>query len=130
MNEPSQYQPCIPGCRAVVPAELQTERLCVAHFLSSVEKACAEMRRETAAAYSSAIRQTEIANYVVTSGMRLAQVATGSARLSDAMKSRVLTTFLTLMNLRESMDRAASRFVPERQAPRSAEAPASAAVPS
>jgi hypothetical protein len=130
MSEPSQYQSCIRGCRAVVPDELQTERLCVAHFLSSVEKVCAEMRRETAAAYASATRQTEIANYVVTSGVRLAQVATGSARLSDPMKSRILTTFLTLMNLRESMDRAASRFAPERQAPRSGDALASAAVPS
>jgi hypothetical protein len=41
--------------------------------------------------------------------MKLTQVATGRMRLSDEYKKRILTTFLTLMNLQESLDRAANR---------------------
>jgi hypothetical protein len=41
--------------------------------------------------------------------MKLTEVATGRLRLSDELKKRVLTTFLTLMNLQESLDRSANR---------------------
>ena len=126
MSEPSQHQPCMPGCQAPVPAELEADGLCVLHFILSLEQACAEMRRETAASRASAARQVEIASYVAAAAVTLAQVATGSLRLSDELKKRVLTTFLTLMNLRENLDRAASRGAPELRAPRAAVASASA----
>jgi hypothetical protein len=41
--------------------------------------------------------------------MKLTQVATGRTRLTDDYKRRILTTFLTLMNLQESLERAANR---------------------
>ncbi len=113
MNDAGQYRPCELGCNAPVPAELESERLCVLHFILSVEQACAEMRRETAAGRASAERQTEILNHVVGCGATLARVATGSLRLTDELKKRILSTFLTLMNLRENLDRSASRGVPE-----------------
>jgi hypothetical protein len=39
-------------------------------------------------------------------------VATGNQRLPDELKARILNTFLTLMNLRENMERAAARQKP------------------
>ena len=126
MSEPSQHRPCMPGCHGPVPPELEAESLCVLHFILTLEHACAEMRRETAAGRASTARQVEIASYVAAAAVTLAQVATGSLRLSDELKKRVLTTFLTLMNLRENLDRAASRCAPEVRAARSAVAPASA----
>ncbi len=124
MSEPSQHQPCMLGCKVPVPAELESERLCVLHFILSVEQACAEMRRETAVGRASAARQAEIANYVAEAALKLAHVATGSLRLSDELKKRVLSTFLTLMNLRENLDRAASRSALELRAPKAAVAAA------
>jgi hypothetical protein len=38
--------------------------------------------------------------------------------MADELKARVLSTFLTLMNLRESLDRAAQRVPPGRTASR------------
>ena len=69
----------------------------------------AELRRETAQGKTSPNRQSEITSYVKTTAMKLTQVATGHTRLSDEYKKRILTTFLTLMNLRESLERAANR---------------------
>jgi len=40
---------------------------------------------------------------------KLARVATSGLHLTDDLKARVLSTFLTLMNLRENLDRAAMR---------------------
>ena len=126
MSDPGQQRSCIFHCQAPVPLELEADGLCVLHFILSMEQACAEMRRETAASRASAARQAEIANYIGASALRLAQLATGGLRLSDELKKRVLTTFLTLMNLRENLDRAASRGAPELRAPRAAVASASA----
>src|SRR5579863_2590622 len=108
-------QCCIPGCGTPVPAELELEGFCVPHFLSSAEKACAEMRRETAAGASNAIRRAEVENYVAAAAVKLALVGTGSARLSDEIKKRVLTTFLTLMILRENLDRASNHLSPRQR---------------
>jgi hypothetical protein len=108
-------QCCIPGCGTSVPAELDHEGFCVPHFLSSAEKACAEMRRETAAGASNAIRRAELENYVAAEAVKLALVGTGSARLSDEIKKRVLTTFLTLMILRENLDRANNHLSPRQR---------------
>ena len=105
----------IPGCGTLVPAELETEGVCVPHFLASAETACAEMRRETAAGDSNPSRRAEFESYVAASAMKLALVGTGTARLSDEIKKRVLTTFLTLMILRENLDRAPNPFLPRKR---------------
>jgi hypothetical protein len=47
--------------------------------------------------------------------MKLALIGTGSSRLSDEIKKRVLTTFLTLMILRENLDRPADPYLPRRR---------------
>ena len=96
-------------CQLAVPHELETELLCVQHFLLGIEHDCAELRRETAQGKTSPTRQSEIASYVKTTAMKLTQVATGRMRLTDDYKKRILTSLLTLMNLQESLDRAANR---------------------
>ena len=102
-------QCCTPGCGTFVPAELGTEGFCVPHFLTSAERACSDIRRETASG-SDAIRRAEFENYVAASAIKLALIGTGSVRLSDEIKKRLLTTFLTLMILRENLDRTPSPF--------------------
>jgi hypothetical protein len=86
----SFHQCCNPGCGTLVPTELEIEGFCVPHFLSSAEKACAEIRREAATGESSAARRAEFETYVAASAMKLALIGTGSARLSDEIKKRVL----------------------------------------
>src|ERR1700690_644424 len=103
---------CVPGCGTLVPVELQSEGFCVSHFLSSAEKACSEMRREAATGESSAARRAELESYVAAAAMKLTLIGTGSARLTDEIKKRVLTTFLTLMILRENLDRPVNPFLP------------------
>jgi len=93
------------------------EGVCVPHFLANAESACAEMRRETAAGASNAARRAEVESYVAAAAVKLALVGTGSARLSDEIKKRVLTTFLTLMILRENLDRASAHFSPRQRTP-------------
>lgn len=97
------------GCQAPVPDELDEARLCVLHFTLRLEDACSELRREASAGLPDAPRRAEIAAYVASHGEKLARVATSGLLLSDAMKARILSTFLTLMNLRESLNRAAAR---------------------
>jgi hypothetical protein len=111
-------QCCTPGCRTLVPKELETEGFCVPHFLLSAENACTEMRRETALGGSNATRRAELESYVAASAFKLALIGTGSVRLSDEIKKRVLTTFLTLMILRENLDRPANPFLPRQRTPR------------
>ena len=113
MTEPSQNQSCLPGCQALIPPELQQECRCILHYTLGIEHACAEMRREMAMEKISETRQFEITNYIKIASMKLSEVAVGNAPLSDALKRRILTTFLTLMNLRESLVRSASRRMPE-----------------
>jgi hypothetical protein len=67
------------------------------------------MRHETAAGDLLDARRTEIEDYAAKSAAKLACLATGRLRLTDDMKKRVLTTFLTLMILRENLDRSAGR---------------------
>jgi len=110
----SLHQCCAPGCGTLVPAELETEGYCVPHYLSTAERVCAEMRREAAAGESSSTRRAELENFVAASAMKLALVCTGSIRLPDEIKKRILTTFLTLMILRENLDRPVNPFTPRR----------------
>ena len=109
MSEPRSESASLCWCQVPVPQELELDLLCVQHFLLGVEHDCAELRRETAQGKANATRQSEIASYVKSTAMKLTQVATGRMRLTDDYKKRILTTFLTLMNLQESLDRAANR---------------------
>jgi hypothetical protein len=127
MGNPSN-QCCTPGCGTLVPAELEIEGFCVPHFLSYAEKACSDIRRETAAGGSNATRRTEFESYVAASAVKLALIGTGSVRLSDEVKKRVLTTFLTLMILRENLDRAPNPFLPRQRTTRTEETVVSAAA--
>jgi hypothetical protein len=102
-------------CQVLVPQELASEGLCVVHFILGIEHDCAELRRETAMGKTSPERQSEIISYVKTTAMKLTEVATGRLRLSDELKKRILTTFLTLMNVQESLDRSANRTMSVRQ---------------
>lgn len=112
VEESGQPMSCLPGCHTPVPAELMTEKLCVLHFLLSVEHSCASMRRETVIGGSSAMRRSEIAAHVKGTAEKLSHVAVISPALSDEMKRRVLTAFVTLMNLQESLDRSTTRYGP------------------
>lgn len=54
-------------------------------------------------------RQREIMKFISEHGERLARVATSGLPLTDDLKARILSTFLTLMNLRENLDRSNMR---------------------
>ena len=131
MSEPSPHQPCISRCKAPVPAELKSVGLCVFHFTFSVEQTCAETHRQIALRGATPERQAEVAIYIGGCALLLARV-TSNLCLSDDLKRRILSTFLSLMNLRENLERAASRCTPQLRAPRSSVAPAqdAAVVPS
>src|ERR1700685_3118616 len=109
MSEPIRNQAVLVWSQVPVPPELEAECLCVLHFILGIDHDCADLRRETAMGKTSPARQSEIASYVKATAMRLTEVATGRTRLSDEFKKRILTSFLTLMNLQESLDRAANR---------------------
>jgi len=96
-------------CQLPVPQELETEVLCVQHFLTTVEHDCSDLRREIALGKTTPARHAEIADWVKSTANKLTIVAYGRLRLSDEFKKRILTTFLTLMNLHESLDRSANR---------------------
>lgn len=97
------------ACKYTVPAVLESEKLCVMHFTLAIEHVCAEMRRETVLGRASHERQVEIIHYIAEQGDRLSRTATSGVILTDELKARILNTFLTLMNLRENLDRAALR---------------------
>jgi hypothetical protein len=97
------------GCKNEAPPALTEQKLCVLHFTLSVETSCAEMRRETALGNAPQERQREIMRFITEHGERLARVATSGLHLTDDLKARILSTFLTLMNLRENLDRANMR---------------------
>src|SRR5579864_8961787 len=107
--------PCqISGCKNEAPPALTEQKLCVLHFTLSLEASCAEMRRETALGNAPHERQREIMRFITEHGERLARVATSGQSLTDDLKARILSTFLTLMNLRENLDRASMRTPPGR----------------
>jgi hypothetical protein len=97
------------GCKGQVPAALEPVRLCVLHFTLKIESECAQMRRETVYGRTPHARQVEIISYIADNGEMLARASTSGLHLADEMKARILNTFLTLMNLRENLDRAALR---------------------
>lgn len=102
--------PCkVNGCKNEAPPALADQQVCVLHFTLSIEGSCAEMRRETALGNAPHERQRDIMRFITDNGERLARVATSGLHLTDDLKARILSTFLTLMNLRENLDRANMR---------------------
>jgi hypothetical protein len=97
------------NCKLEVPTALRDYSLCVLHFTLSVENSCSEMRRETALGNAPYDRLHEIMRFVTDHGEILARVATSGMPLTDDLKARILSTFLTLMNLRENLDRSNMR---------------------
>ncbi len=100
------------GCKFDVPQELESEQLCLLHFTIRIEEEAAGMRRETVLGNAPHERQVQIIGYIRERGERLAHVATSGVHMSSEMKARVLNTFLTLMNLRENLDRSSARNFP------------------
>ncbi|PYU34717.1 MAG: hypothetical protein DMG28_05015 [Acidobacteria bacterium] len=74
------------------------------HLTFNMEQACARLRNEINQGTVSTERRAEIGGYVVGLSVMLARVAS-SISLPDDKKKRVLNTFLTLMILRETLDR-------------------------
>lgn len=97
------------GCKNEAPPALAEQKLCVLHFTLALETSCSEMRRETALGNAPHERQKEIMRFITDHGERLARVATSGLHLTDDLKARILSTFLTLMNLRENLDRSNMR---------------------
>ena len=104
MENCNGHRACIPRCKSSVPTELDSVGLCVYHFTWSVEEACAEMHRQVALRKATAERRAEIATFVGQSSYLLACV-TSNLCLSDGLKRRILCTFLSLMNLKENLER-------------------------
>ena len=99
----------VPGCKGSVPSPLDSQAVCLHHYVLTVERACSEMRRETVMGRAAHERQLEIIQYIGEQGELLARAATSGLHLADEMKARLLNTFLTLINLRENLDRAVLR---------------------
>lgn len=99
----------ITGCKMAVVADLEATELCISHFTLEVERSCNDMRLEAGLGTATKERRGDILRYIGEQGALLARIATTSPRLPDEQKARILSTFLTLMNLRESLDRAAAR---------------------
>jgi hypothetical protein len=97
------------GCKGQVPAALEPVHLCLLHFTLKVETDCAQMRRETVYGKTPHARHVEIIRFIAEQGEMLARASTSGLHLADEMKARILNTFLTLMNFRENLDRAALR---------------------
>jgi hypothetical protein len=115
VNSHPMPTPChIAGCKSNAPHALEEQKLCVLHYTLSLEASCSEMRRETALGNAPHDRQREIMRFITESGEKLARVATSGMPLTDDLKARILSTFLTLMNLRENLDRASMRTPPGR----------------
>jgi hypothetical protein len=99
----------VTGCKNDAPTALAEQKVCILHFTLSIESNCAGMRRETALGNAPHDRQREIMKFITEHGEKLARVATSGLPLTDDLKARILSTFLTLMNLRENLDRSNMR---------------------
>ncbi len=120
----SEHRVCVGHCKSPVPKELEAKGLCVSHFTLDIEKTCADMHRQIALRGVSPERQAEMAVYLEDCSVRLARVSS-SMCLSDQLKRRVLSTFLSLMNLRETLERAnGMRGSSQRTSPTAATFPA------
>lgn len=97
------------GCKIQVPGDLASVGKCILHFTLMIEEECGSMRREAALRDCSHERQLEFINQIADRGEILVRVATSGYPMSDEIKARILSTLLSLMNCRESIDRAADR---------------------
>jgi len=104
-----RYLPHFGDANTTSPPHWRSRKSVILHFTLSLEASCAEMRRETALGNAPQDRQKDIMKFITTNGESLARVATSGLHLTDDLKARVLSTFLTLMNLRENLDRASMR---------------------
>lgn len=111
MSKPREHCVRIPECEVSVPVELGSVGLCVSHFTLSVENKCADIHREIALRKVTAERGAEVATYIGECALLLARLIS-SRCLSDDLKKRILCSFVSLMNLRENLDRAASSQAP------------------
>ncbi len=127
MGESCNHQGLVSRCKLLVPSELDSVGLCVLHFTLKVEQNCAELHRQIALCGATPERQAEVAIYISECVSLLARI-TSSLSLSDDLKPRVLSTFLSLMNLRDKIARPAS--YPERRGPRRSVVPVPAAAAS
>lgn len=98
------------GCPAKVPTDFGEVRMCVFHFTLFIEEECAEIRRETARGQISHSRRLEFIDKMSRNGELLGRVVTDGSPKTDELKTRIVSTVLTLMNCRENMDRAALRY--------------------
>jgi hypothetical protein len=97
------------GCRMDVPKDLESAGKCIMHFTLSIDEECSAMRRETALGDTSHDRQVEFIRQIASRGESLVHVGMSGFPMSDELKARILSTLLSLMNCRESIDRAANR---------------------
>ena len=103
--EMSNQQSC--RCGTLVPLELESVGQCVTHFISSLEQTCAQMHREIVLCGVDPEREGAVARYITECAQLLARVSS-NLPLPDELKRRVLSSFLCLMNLRETLDRGRS----------------------
>jgi len=107
MLGPCSHHGPVSRCNATVPSELDSAGLCVLHFTTKVEQNCADWHRQIALRGATPERRNEVAVYIGECSLLLARVSSNLC-LSDELKRRVLSTFLSLMNLREKIERAES----------------------
>lgn len=100
MNAPCGHRSSASRCDALVPSELDSVRLCVFHLTVTIERNCTDLHRQIALRGATQERRSEVAAYVEECVLLLARIAT-NLTLSDELKRRMLSTFLSLMNLRE-----------------------------
>jgi len=104
MSKTSNQCARIPECGVSVPVELGSVGLCIYHFTRSVESTCADMHREIVICRVTPERGTEVSTYIGECATLLARVISNRC-LPDDLKKRILCSFVSLMNLRESLDR-------------------------
>jgi hypothetical protein len=93
------------NCYAPVPAELASEQLCALHFTHSIEESCNQIRRDVALGRVTLEAHGLVAQTLKRYSATLALLVTGTQRLADDVKKRVLTTFWTLMIVQETLCR-------------------------
>jgi hypothetical protein len=86
------------------------------------------MHRQVALRKATVERRAEMATYVSECALLLARV-TSNLCLSDDLKRRILCTFLSLMNLRGTLEHAPSGHAPEIRVPAPGLFPTPAVVP-
>ncbi len=93
-------------CDGRVPRELEADGFCLHHFIRHSERTCDALRRELVRGELTGERRAEIEQLLGSMGSKLAAVATAGYPLADHAKSAILNTFLLLMNVRESLEKA------------------------